>query len=264
VVLTGPTGSGKTTTLSASISALNRTDNKIITAEDPVEYQVDGVTQCQINDQIGRTYVETLRAIVRQDPDIIVLGEMRDSFSANVAVQAALTGHKVFTTFHTEDSVGALLRLINMEVKPYFIASTVRGVVAQRLVRRTCQRCRQPYSPTQEEIRQSGLSTSDARRFDFVRGAGCDHCSFSGFRGRIGIFEVLSPTDAVKDQLMSQPTASAVRNAALETASLVTLREDGLAKAALGLTTLEEISRHTPRDDHRRDIDVVLQHVGRA
>jgi type IV pilus assembly protein PilB len=262
VILTGPTGSGKTTTLSSSISALNHIDTKIITAEDPVEYQIDGVTQCQINPQIGLTYEETLRAIVRQDPDVIVLGEVRDEFSGGVAVQAALTGHKVFTTLHTEDSVGALLRLINMNIKPFFVASTVQGVVAQRLVRRICQKCGQPYSPSRDEIRRSGLSARDVRRYEFKRGVGCDHCSFSGYRGRIGFFELLTPNDQTRDQLMTTPTSSSLREVALRTAGLVSLREDGLAKAALGWTTLEEVYRHTPRVENVRDMGTVLSLLG--
>jgi type IV pilus assembly protein PilB len=262
IILTGPTGSGKTTTLSSSISALNHIDTKIITAEDPVEYQIDGVTQCQINPQIGLTYEETLRAIVRQDPDVIVLGEVRDEFSGGVAVQAALTGHKVFTTLHTEDSVGALLRLINMNIKPFFVASTVQGVVAQRLVRRICQKCSQPYSPSRDEIRRSGVSGRDARRYEFKRGVGCDHCSFSGYRGRIGFFELLMPNDQTRDQLMTNPTSFTLRDVALRSAGLVSLREDGLAKAALGLTTLEEVYRHTPRVENVRDMGSVLSLLG--
>jgi type IV pilus assembly protein PilB len=262
IILTGPTGSGKTTTLSSSISALNHVDTKIITAEDPVEYQIDGVTQCQINPQIGLTYEETLRAVVRQDPDVIVLGEVRDEFSGSVAVQAALTGHKVFTTLHTEDSVGALLRLINMNIKPFFVASTVQGVVAQRLVRRICPKCAQPYSPSRDEIRRSGLAARDVRQYEFKRGVGCDHCSFSGYRGRIGFFELLTPNDQTRDQLMTSPTSSSLRDVALKTAGLVSLREDGLAKAALGLTTLEEVYRNTPRVENVRNMGTVLSLLG--
>jgi type IV pilus assembly protein PilB len=262
IILTGPTGSGKTTTLSSSISALNHIDTKIITAEDPVEYQIDGVTQCQINPQIGLTYEETLRAIVRQDPDVIVLGEVRDEFSGGVAVQAALTGHKVFTTLHTEDSVGALLRLINMNIKPFFVASTVQGVVAQRLVRQICQKCSQPYSPSRDEIRRSGVSARDVRRYEFKRGVGCDDCSFSGYRGRIGFFELLTPNDQTRDQLMTNPTSSTLRDVALRSAGLVSLREDGLAKAALGLTTLGEVYRHTPRVETVRDMGAVFSLLG--
>jgi len=262
VIFTGPTGSGKTTTLSSSISSLNHIDTKIITAEDPVEYQIDGVTQCQINPQIGLTYEETLRSIVRQDPDVIVLGEVRDEFSGGIAVQAALTGHKVFTTLHTEDSVGALLRLINMNIQPFFVASTVRGVVAQRLVRRICERCCQPYSPLRDEIRRSGLSARDVRQYEFKRGAGCDHCSFSGYRGRVAFFELLTPNDQTRDQLMTNPTSSGLRDVALRSADLVSLREDGLAKAALGLTTLEEVYRHTPRIENVRDMGTVLSLLG--
>jgi type IV pilus assembly protein PilB len=262
VILTGPTGCGKTTTLSSSIASLNHIDTKIITAEDPVEYQIDGITQCQINPQIGLTYEETLRAIVRQDPDVIVLGEVRDEFSGGIAVQAALTGHKVFTTLHTEDSVGALLRLINMNIRPFFVASTVRGVVAQRLVRKICERCSQPYSPSRDEIRRSGLPARDIRRYEFMRGAGCDHCSFSGYRGRISFYELLTLNDQTKDQLMTNPTSSSLRDVALRSAGLVSLREDGLAKATLGLTTLEEVYRHTPRVESVREMGTVLALLG--
>jgi len=262
VILTGPTGCGKTTTLASSVSSLNHVHTKIITAEDPVEYQIDGVTQCQINPEIGLTYDETLRAIVRQDPDVIVLGEVRDEFSGGVAVQAALTGHKVFTTLHTEDSVGALLRLINMNIKPFFVASTVRGVVAQRLVRRICEKCSQPYSPSRDEIRRSGVSAGDVRQYEFKRGVGCDHCSFAGYRGRIGFFEVLTLNEETKDQLMTNPTNSILRDVALRSAGLVSLREDGLAKAALGMTTLEEVYCHTPRVENVRDMGSVLSLLG--
>jgi type IV pilus assembly protein PilB len=179
-----------------------------------------------------------------------------------VAVQAALTGHKVFTTLHTEDSVGALLRLINMNIKPFFVASTVQGVVAQRLVRRICQKCSQPYSPSRDEIRRSGVSGRDARRYEFKRGVGCDHCSFSGYRGRIGFFELLTPNDPTRDQLMTNPTSFTLRDVALRSAGLVSLREDGLAKAALGLTTLEEVYRHTPRAENVRDMGTVLSLLG--
>ena len=262
VVFSGSTGSGKTTTLSSSVALLNDSSTKIITAEDPVEYQIDGVTQCQINSHIGVTYEETLRAIVRQDPDVIVLGEVRDGFSAGVAVQAALTGHKVFTTLHTEDSVGALLRLINMDVKPFFVASTVQGILAQRLVRRICERCSKPYSPGREEVRRSGLVPRDVRKFEFRRGAGCDHCSFTGYRGRTGFFELLTPNDSIRDQVMTNPTASTLREVAMRSTGFVSLREDGLAKAARGLTTLEEVYLHTPRTEKVRDIGMVFSILG--
>jgi len=262
VVFSSSTGSGKTTTLSSSVASLNDATTKIITAEDPVEYQIDGVTQCQINSHIGLTYEETLRAIVRQDPDVIVLGEVRDGFSAGVAVQAALTGHKVFTTLHTEDSVGALLRLINMEVKPFFVASTVQGILAQRLVRKICQRCSRPYSPARDEVRRSGLVPRDVRKYEFRRGVGCDHCSFTGYRGRTGFFELLTPTDAIRDQVMTNPTASTLREVAMHSAGFVSLREDGLAKAARGLTTLEEVYLHTPRTEKVREIGTVFSILG--
>jgi type IV pilus assembly protein PilB len=195
---------------------------------------------------------------------VIVLGEIRDDFSAGAAVRAALTGPKVFTTLHTEDSVGALLRLVHMDVRPFFVASTMRGVVAQRLARRTCARCREPYLPTREEVRRSGLPAGDARRHAFARGTGCDDCSFTGYRGRIAFFELLVLDDAVKEQLMTAPTGPNLRSQAIRSAGLVTLREDGLAKAALGLTTLDEVTRHTPRVDRVRPIEVLLALLGHA
>jgi type IV pilus assembly protein PilB len=262
VIMTGPTGSGKTTVLCSSIQTLNKPDLKIITAEDPVEYQLDGVVQCHVDPSVGRTYEETLRSIMRQDPDVIVIGEVRDKFSASVAIQAALTGHKVFTTFHTEDSIGGLLRLINMGIETFFIASTVRAVVAQRLVRRVCADCRQPWSPGRDDIRRAGLLPGDAHRCRLVRGGGCEACGFTGYRGRIGIFELLILNDELRDQLVTSPTSSQLREVALRSAGMITLREDALAKAVLGETTLDEVSRHTPKSDAVRPMSEVLDLLG--
>ncbi len=166
---------------------------KIITCEDPVEYVIDGISQCSINEKIGLTYNETLRSIVRQDPDIIVIGEIRDKFSADVAVQSALTGHKVFATFHTEDSVGALVRLINMEIETSLIASTIGAVLAQRLVRKVCSNCKVEYKPEDRSLRRFGLTRDDLSKFTLFRGKGCSSCNFTGYRGRLGIYELLVP-----------------------------------------------------------------------
>jgi type IV pilus assembly protein PilB len=197
------------------------------------------------------TYEETLRAILRQDPNIVVLGEVRDRFSADTAIQASLTGHKVFTTLHTEDSVGGLLRMMNMGIETFNIASTVRAVVAQRLLRRTCVECARPYQPSKDEARRARLMRHDAHHFEFLRGTGCDACDFSGYHGRVGVFEILLLTDAVRDTLVTTPSVSALREAALRDANFVTLREDALAKAVEGHTTLEAVARHTPRTEVR-------------
>ncbi|HWC78308.1 MAG TPA: ATPase, T2SS/T4P/T4SS family, partial [Blastocatellia bacterium] len=190
-MITGPTGSGKTTTLYSSVDFCNDPTVKIITCEDPVEYVIDGISQCSINEKIGLTFHETLRSIVRQDPDIIVIGEIRDRFSADVAVESALTGHKVFATFHTEDSVGALIRLINMEIETSLIASTIGAVLAQRLVRKVCTNCRVEDLPDDRVLRRFGLTLDELKQFTLVRGKGCSNCNFTGYRGRVGLYELL-------------------------------------------------------------------------
>lgn len=247
LIITGPTGSGKTTTLYSCLDYLNDITTSIITAEDPVEYIMDGVAQCSINQKIGLTFEETLRHIVRQDPDIVVLGEIRDNFSAATAIQAALTGHKVLTTFHTEDSIGGLLRLLNMDIEAFLISSTVLCVVAQRLLRRVCDKCSEPYASTPDEIRRAGLSASDLPLCTFRRGRGCKQCNFTGYKGRVGVYELLVLDEMVKDAVLNRRTASEIRRISVENSGLVTLLEDGLVKAAMGRTTLEEIVRMLPR-----------------
>ncbi|PPD19521.1 MAG: secretion system protein E [Methylomonas sp.] len=247
VIITGPTGSGKTTTLYSAVDYLNTPDVSLVTAEEPVEYVIDGIAQCSVNPKINLTYQETLRHIVRQDPDIIVLGEIRDRFSADTAIQAALTGHKVLTTFHTEDSIGGLLRLLNMEVEAFLISSTVVSVVAQRLLRRVCSHCAEPHKPDLALLRRLGITPDDIQGGAFMLGKGCNSCRFTGYRGRVCVFELLSMNEMVKDAILRRQTSYEIRRISLETAGLVTLVEDGLTKAAAGLTSLQEVVKNLPR-----------------
>jgi type IV pilus assembly protein PilB len=261
-LITGPTGSGKTTTLYSSIDFCNDPTVKIITCEDPVEYVIDGISQCSINEKIGLTFHETLKSIVRQDPDVIVIGEIRDKFSADVAVQSALTGHKVFATFHTEDSVGALIRLMNMEIETSLIASTIGAVLAQRLVRKVCINCRVHHSPEDRVLRRFALTREDIKRFTVWRGRGCASCNFTGYRGRIGLYELLVPNADIRDAILQKRTAQEIRQISLDSANLCTMQEDGMVKALRGETTLEEVLENAPRVFHRRPLDTVLNIVG--
>lgn len=247
MIVTGPTGSGKTTTLYSCVNYLNDIHSSIITAEDPVEYVIDGISQCSINPKIGLTFEETLRHIVRQDPDVIVLGEIRDTFSAETAIQAALTGHKVLTTFHTEDSIGGLVRLLNMNIEAFLISSTVVCVVAQRLLRHVCPACAEPYVPTSIEMSRIGYTGNDLIGAEFKIGRGCRECRFTGYRGRVGIFELLVMNEMVKDAILTKKSSYEIRRISIETSGLVTLLEDGLVKAAKGLVSLQEVLRQLPR-----------------
>ena len=247
VLITGPTGSGKTTTLYGAINYLNNINTSIITAEDPVEYVIPGISQCSINSKINITYEETLRHIVRQDPDVIVIGEIRDRFSADTAIQAALTGHKVLTTFHTEDSIGGLLRLLHMDIEAFLISSTVVSVVAQRLVRRVCPTCKEDHKLSPDEIRRLGYNPKDAVSLTFARGKGCSECRYLGYRGRVGIFELLILDEKVKEALIERRTSYEIRRISIESSGLVSLLEDGIVKATQGLTSFEEIIRSLPR-----------------
>lgn len=247
MIITGPTGSGKTSTMYSCVNYLNNINTSIITAEDPVEYIIDGITQCSINPKIGVTFDETLRHIVRQDPDVIVLGEIRDTFSAETAIQAALTGHKVLTTFHTEDSIGGLLRLMNMEIETFLISSTVVCVVAQRLLRRVCPDCAEPYIPTPLDLSRLGLSPNDLSGAEFKLGRGCKACRFSGYRGRVGIFELLVMNEMVKNAILNNKSSYDIRRISIETSGMVTLVEDGIVKGAQGLVSMKEIITDLPR-----------------
>lgn len=262
MVVTGPTGAGKTTTLYSCVNSLNDLETSIITAEEPVEYLIDGIAQCSINPKIGVTFTETLRHIVRQDPDIIVMGEVRDTFSAETAIQAALTGHKVLTTFHTEDAVGGLLRLLNMGVEAFLIASTITCILAQRLLRRVCSKCAQAYTPTPDEYRRLGYTHGDLAGASFMLGRGCPGCRFTGHRGRVGIFELLLLNDQVKQAVLARRTVSEIRNISVETSGMVTLLEDGIAKAARGKVSLQEVLRRLPRVDRPRPLHELRRLLG--
>ncbi|MCP3951659.1 MAG: Flp pilus assembly complex ATPase component [Desulfobacterales bacterium] len=247
VIVTGPTGSGKTTTIYSCINHLNKPETSIITAEEPVEYVIDGIAQCSINPRINMTFEETLRHIVRQDPDVIVIGEIRDEYSAGVAVQAALTGHKVLTTFHTEDSIGGLVRLLNMDIDAFLISSTVVCVVAQRLMRKVCPDCVSIYQPTPKEYLVMGYAPKDLEGATFMVGRGCPQCDNTGYRGRIAVFEMLVLNEPVRDAILERKTSHQIRQICIDTTGLVTLFEDGISKAAEGVTTIEEAIRCLPR-----------------
>ena len=247
MIITGPTGSGKTCTLYSCVNYLNDINTSIITAEDPVEIVIDGISQCSINAKIGVTFEETLRHIVRQDPDVIVLGEIRDHFSAETAIQAALTGHKVLTTFHTEDSIGGLIRLMNMEIEAFLISSTVVCVVAQRLLRRICPECAEPYVPTPLDLSRLNVTANDLVGAEFKLGRGCKSCRFSGYRGRVGVFELLVMNEMVKNAILDKRSSYDIRKISIETSGMVTLLEDGLVKGARGEISLKEIISDLPR-----------------
>jgi len=242
LLATGPTGSGKTTTLYTALGLRQRTAEKIITVEDPVEYHLEGVTQVPVNVKAGMTFAGALRSILRQDPDVLMVGEMRDGETAAIAIQAALTGHLVFSTLHTSDAASALSRLVDLKVEPYLIAATLEGVLAQRLVRRICPECRERYSPDPAAI--SLLALKPVGRLTLERGRGCSACRHTGYRGRTGIFELLVVTDDVRQQLLKVPNPSALRELAVAQ-GMVTLRRDGWSKVQAGITTVEEVLRVT-------------------
>jgi general secretion pathway protein E len=245
VLVTGPTGSGKTTTLYAALSALNTPDKKILTVEDPVEYQLDGINQIPVRPQIDLTFANALRAILRQDPDIIMIGEMRDIETARIAVQAALTGHKVFSTLHTNDAASSITRMQDMQVDDYLLTSTIDGVLAQRLVRCLCPHCRIPYEPPESVVRDLGLDKfTTARKATLYRAAGCDECDNSGYRGRTTILELMVMTEPLRRAVIARKDADTLHRVALQE-GMTDMRADGLRKAIAGLTTIEEIERVT-------------------
>lgn len=262
IIITGPTGSGKTSTLYSCVHHLNNETTSIITAEDPVEFQVDGITQCSVNPKLGRTFEESLRHVVRQDPDIIVLGEIRDSSSADSAIQAALTGHKVLTTFHTEDAIGGLLRLMNMNIEAFLISSTVVCVIAQRLLRRVCPECSHSAEPDTSDLQLIGCTPESVQGARFAIGDGCSTCHFTGYKGRVAVFESLVLSEAVREAILERKTSAQIRRISVETSGLVTLLEDGLVKAADGQTTLAEIRRTLPRLSKPRNLQELRRLTG--
>ena len=243
-LVTGPTGSGKTTTLYAALTRLNNREKNIITVEDPIEYQLPGVGQIQVNAKIDLTFANGLRSILRQDPDIIMVGEIRDAETAEIAVQSALTGHMVFSTLHTNDAAGALTRLVEMGIEPFLAASSIVGIIAQRLVRQICPHCRESYRPSPNLLADAGLPDDGAL---FYRGRGCERCLGLGYRGRSGIYELLPVDEETRELLLARKDAATIK-AAAQRKGMKSLRDAGLAKAAAGETTLEEILRVTQEE----------------
>ncbi len=248
VLVTGPTGSGKTTTLYASLAALNTAARKILTIEDPIEYRLAGISQIQAKHQIGLTFAAALRSFLRQDPDVMMVGEIRDLETAQVAVQAALTGHAILSTLHTNDAASAVTRLLDMGVEPYLITSTLNAVLAQRLVRRLCPACREPCRPSLRALRALGLGEGEAAAVDTMyRPVGCPGCGGGGFRGRLSVMELLPMDETIAGLVLARSEAREIRKAAMG-AGMVTMMADGMAKAGAGLTTLDEVLRVTRED----------------
>ena len=244
ILVTGPTGSGKTTTLYAALSGINSADKNIITVEDPIEYQLRGVGQIQVAPKIGLTFASGLRSILRHDPDVIMVGEIRDLETVEIAIQSSLTGHLVFSTLHTNDAVGAMTRLIDMNVEPFLITSSVIAVVAQRLARRVCSFCKEVYTPPPSFLKKFGIDANVFGKGQFVRGKGCDHCFNTGYQGRTGIFEMLVMDDDMRRKVVAGADAVDLLHLAREK-GFATMREDGIRRAMAGVTTLEEVLRVT-------------------
>jgi type IV pilus assembly protein PilB len=247
-LVTGPTGSGKTTTLYGCLNEINKPDRKIITVEDPVEYQLSGINQVQVNADINLTFAAALRSILRQAPNVIMIGEIRDLETANIAVQAALTGHLVFSTLHTNDAPSAVTRIVDMGVKPFLVASAVKAIMAQRLIRKVCPKCRVPYMPTDYEMEVLKLNPDEMKNASMVRGHGCNECSKTGYRGRMGIYEIFSVDDEIRRLIYEKVPSNVIRARAREL-GMRTLREDGVRKIMAGITTPEEVISITAGDE---------------
>ena len=246
-LVTGPTGSGKSTTLYACLNTINKPDRKLITVEDPVEYQLPGVNQVAVNTEIGMTFAAALRAMLRQAPNIIMVGEIRDVETASIAINASLTGHLVFSTLHTNDAPSAITRLVDMGVKPFLVSSSIRAVLAQRLIRKICPDCKQPYAPTEAELRALNLLSANLSEARFSKGHGCDRCRGTGYRGRAGIFEIFVVDDEIRHLINEGVPVSKIRQRARDLGMRV-LREDGIRKVVSGMTTPEEVISATMGD----------------
>ncbi len=242
ILVTGPTGSGKTTTLYAALTTINSTDVNIITVEDPIEYRISGIGQVQVNSKINLTFASGLRSIVRQDPDVILVGEIRDSETAQIAIQSALTGHLVFSTLHTNDSASAVTRLRDMGIEPFLISSSVNAILAQRLIRVICSHCREEYEPDALELEKMGISLEEAAGRRVYRGRGCNKCLHTGYRGRSGIFELLLLDKDMKSTILKTADSNTIKKLAIEK-GMITLRQDGIGKIFAGVTTIEEVFR---------------------
>ena len=244
-LVTGPTGSGKTTTLYAALKQLNRTDTKIITAEDPVEFNIAGINQCQVRPRIGLSFGRILRAMLRQAPNVILVGEIRDRETAEIAVQAALTGHLVFSTLHTNDAPSAITRLIDIGVKPFLAAASIQAVMAQRLVRVLCKECREPYQPAESELASVGLDVDQHRDVTLYRARGCEACDQAGYRGRLGLFELMAMDTTMRELAYNRESALRLREYASTSGGMTSLTEDGLRKVLDGRTSVDELLRVT-------------------
>lgn len=248
IIVTGPTGCGKTTTLYSALNKLNDIETKIITTEDPVEYDVDGLIQVQMKPDIGLTFARCLRSILRQDPDIILVGEIRDLETAEIAAQASLTGHVVFTTLHTNDAPSSVARLLDLGVEPFLITATVEGIVAQRLVRRICTSCKTQFEPSEPQLKELQLTPDDVKDKKFYYGRGCSRCNNTGYRGRIGIFEIMVFNDEIRELVMKQASTGILRSAAQRN-GMSLLRDNGLAAIYDGVTTIDEIAKETMMEE---------------
>jgi len=247
ILITGPTGSGKTTTLYASLNAINSPEKNIVTIEDPVEYRLNLIRQTQINPKANITFASAMRSILRQDPDVIMVGEIRDWETAETAIRAASTGHLVFSTLHTNDAPGAVTRLMDMGVEPYLTASSVVGVLAQRLVRTICPKCKESYRPEEEEIKD--LAITRTKDLVFYRGKGCKNCWQTGYKGRIALYEFLVVTDPIRDLILQRASSRMIKDVAQKTQGMKTLWKDGIDKILKGITTIDEVNKTTIGDD---------------
>jgi type IV pilus assembly protein PilB len=244
IIVTGPTGSGKTTTLYSALNRINTIENKLLTAEDPVEYEIDGIVQVPISEAIGNSFDRVLRAFLRQDPDILMIGEIRDLNTAQIAIRASLTGHLVFSTLHTNDAAGAITRLIDMEVEPFLISSTLEAVLGQRLVRKVCENCKKPFKPDKTTLDRLSISERDIGDRPFFQGVGCSQCNNTGYRGRKGIYEYLAISDPVRDLINQRQPTLVIRTRAIEL-GMRTLRQDGIRNILDGYTTVDEVMKYT-------------------
>jgi type IV pilus assembly protein PilB len=244
VLVTGPTGSGKTNTLYSSLAQINKPGVNIMTAEDPVEFNLQGINQVQVRENIGLSFAHVLRSFLRQDPNVILVGEIRDSETASIAVKAALTGHLVLSTLHTNDAPSSINRLVNMGIEPFLVGNSVNLVCAQRLVRRICEQCKETYDISRERLIEAGCEPADAEGWRPSRGVGCDRCGGAGYKGRVGLFEVMEMSDALRDAVVANAPATELRKQARQE-GMVTLRQSGLQKVREGVTTIEEVVRET-------------------
>ncbi len=247
ILMTGPTGSGKTTTLYSALSVINNVDTKIVTVENPVEYQIEGINQVQVNDDIGLTFALSLRSMLRQAPNVILVGEIRDLETAEIAISAAMTGHLVFSTLHTNDAPGANTRLVEMGIKPFLVASAIQAVIAQRLIRTICKECKETYEPDPMIIKDLGFDPDEYSDTTFYRGKGCENCNYTGYKGRSAIHEIMENTDEIRDLVLANASTDEIREVARKQ-GMRTLREDGWKKVIRGITTMVEVARITAAD----------------